>query len=86
MGIIQEKFQGELNNLVRDEVIDFGGLFSYIHLIAKRDGLIKIPAEKKRMFSRSLLKEYRSDRSVKEGASQTQRKVVVTQPLKVKTV
>jgi hypothetical protein len=42
--------------MVEERSIHLGELFSYIHLIAKKNGMIRVPAEKRRFFSKSLLR------------------------------
>ena len=46
-----------MERIVKESRIDLGELFSYVHLVAKRGGVIRSPAEKRRFFSRSILRE-----------------------------
>ena len=48
--------QAELNSILNKNPVNLGELFSYIRLIAKPGAVIKVPAEKKRIFSKSIIK------------------------------
>jgi hypothetical protein len=54
--LIQQKMQAELNSILNKNPVNLGELFSYIRLIAKPGAVIKVPAEKKRIFSKSIIK------------------------------
>jgi hypothetical protein len=52
-----------------------GELFSYVHLITKRGGLVRPPAEKKRVLSKSILKEKTEERQTTYSIFNIQKRV-----------
>ncbi len=55
--LIQQKIQAELKAILDKNQVNLGELFSYIRLIAKPGAVIKVPAEKRRMLSKSIIKD-----------------------------
>jgi hypothetical protein len=48
--------QAELQRIVETENLNLGELFSYIHLLSKPGGIVRVPAEKRRVLSKSVIR------------------------------
>lgn len=55
--MILQRIQTDLDSLLQQNQINLGDLFSFVHLVAKKGGLVRVPAEKRRIFSKTYLKE-----------------------------
>jgi len=42
--MIQQKIQIELNAIVNKNIVNLGEMFSYIRMIAKPGGIVRVPA------------------------------------------
>lgn len=56
LALIQQKITAELNAIVAAPTVNLGELFSYVHLLTKRGCVVKVPAEKRRTLSKSIIR------------------------------
>ena len=75
LAIIQNRIERETNAITSSLPVKLGELFSYVHLITKRGGLVRPPAEKKRVLSKSILKEKTEERQTTYSIFNIQKRV-----------
>jgi len=54
---IEQKIVERFDQYLKQSPLNIGDLFSYLHLIIKKGCIIRVPAEKRRTFSKSTIKE-----------------------------